>query len=76
MALNLEEDNVGAVLLGESKEIREGDTVKRTGVIASIKAGDGLLRVALLTHLPTLSMAKVLLPATSTRCRWNAKLPV
>ena len=43
MALNLEEDNVGAVLLGESKEIREGDTVKRTGVIASIKAGDGLL---------------------------------
>jgi F-type H+-transporting ATPase subunit alpha len=43
MALNLEEDNVGAVLLGESKEIREGDTVKRTGVIASIKAGDGVL---------------------------------
>jgi F-type H+-transporting ATPase subunit alpha len=43
MALNLEEDNVGAVLLGESKEIHEGDIVKRTGVIASIKAGDGLL---------------------------------
>jgi F-type H+-transporting ATPase subunit alpha len=43
MALNLEEDNVGAVLLGESKEIREGDTVKRTGMIASIKAGDGVL---------------------------------
>jgi F-type H+-transporting ATPase subunit alpha len=43
MALNLEEDNVGAVLLGESKGIREGATVKRTGVIASIKAGDGLL---------------------------------
>jgi F-type H+-transporting ATPase subunit alpha len=43
MALNLEEDNVGAVLLGESKGIREGDTVKRTGVIASIKAGDGVL---------------------------------
>jgi F-type H+-transporting ATPase subunit alpha len=43
MVLNLEEDNVGAVLLGESKEIKEGDTVKRTGVIASIKAGDGLL---------------------------------
>jgi F-type H+-transporting ATPase subunit alpha len=43
MALNLEEDNVGAVLLGESKEIREGDTVKRTGVIASIKVGEGVL---------------------------------
>lgn len=43
MVLNLEEDNVGAVLLGESKEIREGDTVKRTGVIASVQVGDGLL---------------------------------
>jgi len=43
MVLNLEEDNVGAVLLGESKEIREGDTVKRTGVIASVKVGEGVL---------------------------------
>jgi F-type H+/Na+-transporting ATPase subunit alpha len=43
MVLNLEEDNVGVVLLGESKEIKEGDTVKRTGVIASVKVGDGVL---------------------------------
>lgn len=43
MVLNLEEDNVGAVMLGDFKDIREGDTVKRTGVIASIKVGDGLL---------------------------------
>ena len=43
MILNLEEDNVGAVLLGESKEIKEGDTVKRTGKIASVNVGDGLL---------------------------------
>jgi F-type H+-transporting ATPase subunit alpha len=43
LVLNLEEDNVGAVLLGESKEIKEGDTVKRTGQIASIKVGEGLL---------------------------------
>jgi F-type H+-transporting ATPase subunit alpha len=43
LVLNLEEDNVGAVLLGESKEIREGDTVKRTGHIAAIKVGDGML---------------------------------
>ncbi|MCA6078307.1 F0F1 ATP synthase subunit alpha [Fulvivirga sedimenti] len=43
LVLNLEEDNVGAVLLGESQDIREGDTVKRTGKIASIKAGDGML---------------------------------
>jgi len=42
MVLNLEEDNVGAVLLGESSGIREGDTVKRTKRIASIKAGDGM----------------------------------
>lgn len=42
LVLNLEEDNVGAVLLGQSKGIKEGDTVKRTNKIASIKVGDGL----------------------------------
>ena len=42
LVLNLEEDNVGAVLLGASKGIKEGDTVKRTQTIASIEAGDGL----------------------------------
>ena len=43
IALNLEEDNVGAVLLGSSKGIKEGDKVKRTKLIASIKVGEGLL---------------------------------
>src|SRR4051812_16091997 len=43
IALNLEEDNVGVVTLGDYSEIREGDTVKRTGQIASIKVGDGLV---------------------------------
>ena len=43
IVLNLEEDNVGVVLLGESKGINEGDTVKRTRKIASIKVGEGLL---------------------------------
>ena len=43
MVLNLEEDNVGAVLLGTSTEVKEGDTVKRTGLISSIKVGDGML---------------------------------
>ncbi len=43
IALNLEEDNVGAVLLGASNEIKEGDTVKRTGRIASIKVGENML---------------------------------
>lgn len=43
LVLNLEEDNVGAVLLGDYKDIREGATVKRTGKIASVKVGDGML---------------------------------
>ena len=42
IVLNLEEDNVGVVLLGEAKDIKEGDTVKRTRRIASIRVGDGL----------------------------------
>jgi F-type H+-transporting ATPase subunit alpha len=40
LALNLEEDNVGAVILGDSRSIKEGDTVKRTKKIASIRVGD------------------------------------
>ncbi len=43
IALNLEEDNVGAVLLGPSGELKEGASVKRTGTIASIQAGEGML---------------------------------
>tara|TARA_B110000444_G_scaffold78899_1_gene74570 strand:- start:17192 stop:18766 length:1575 start_codon:yes stop_codon:yes gene_type:complete len=43
MVLNLEEDNVGIVLLGPSKEIKEGDTVKRTQRIASIKVGEKIV---------------------------------
>ncbi|MCB9449685.1 MAG: F0F1 ATP synthase subunit alpha [Flavobacteriales bacterium] len=42
IVMNLEEDNVGAVLLGNSQEIKEGDVVKRTGQIASVKVGDGM----------------------------------
>jgi len=43
IALNLEEDNVGVVLLGSSKGIKEGSTVRRTGKIASLKVGEGML---------------------------------
>ena len=43
IALNLEEDNVGAVLLGSANSLKEGDTVKRTGKIASVKVGKGML---------------------------------
>ncbi len=43
IVLNLEEDNVGVVLLGPSKDVKEGDTVKRTERIASINVGDGVV---------------------------------
>jgi F-type H+-transporting ATPase subunit alpha len=43
IALNLEEDNVGAVLLGRSSLVKEGDMVKRLNRIASVKVGDGLV---------------------------------
>ena len=42
LVLNLEEDNVGAVLMGDSSSIKEGDTVKRSGEIASIEVGEGV----------------------------------
>src|SRR5665213_1257075 len=43
IALNLEEDNVGVVLMGESGDIKEGSKVRRTGKIASIQVGEGML---------------------------------
>ena len=43
IVLNLEEDNVGVALLGESKAVKEGDTVNRTNRISSIKVGEGML---------------------------------
>ena len=43
LAMNLEEDQVGSVLLGEATEIKEGDEVKRTGTIMSVPVGDALI---------------------------------
>src|SRR5262245_43149520 len=43
MVLNLEEDNVGAVLFGDPESVREGDEVKRTGRIAEVPVGDAML---------------------------------
>ena len=43
IALNLEEDNVGAVLLGKSSTVKEGDTVRRLGKIASVEVGEGVV---------------------------------
>ena len=43
LALNLEEEGVGVVLLGESREIKEGDTVKRTGRLMSVPVGEAMI---------------------------------
>jgi F-type H+-transporting ATPase subunit alpha len=43
MVLNLEEENVGAVLFGETDLIREGDQVKRTKILASVPVGEAML---------------------------------
>ena len=43
MALNLENDNVGVVIFGDDRNIKEGDTVKRTGAIVDVPVGKGLL---------------------------------
>src|SRR5262249_42058184 len=43
MALNLEADNVGVVIFGDDRNIKEGDTVKRTGAIVEVPVGKGLL---------------------------------
>ncbi|MBT5648628.1 MAG: F0F1 ATP synthase subunit alpha, partial [Rhodospirillaceae bacterium] len=43
MALNLESDNVGIVIFGDDRNIKEGDTVKRTGAIVDVPVGKGLL---------------------------------
>jgi F-type H+-transporting ATPase subunit alpha len=43
MTLNLEEDNVGVVIFGDDREIKEGDVVKRTGAIVDVPTGKGLL---------------------------------
>src|SRR6202453_4335042 len=43
MALNLETDNVGVVIFGDDRDIKEGDTVRQTGEIVSVPVGKGLL---------------------------------
>ena len=43
IVMNLEEDNVGAVLLGPTDQVKEGDIVKRTGRIASINVSEGMI---------------------------------
>ena len=75
IALNLEEDNVGAVLLGSSSSLKEGDTVKRTGKIASVKLEKECLAV-LLTPWVAQLMEKDRLKVTYTKCLSSVKLLV
>jgi F-type H+-transporting ATPase subunit alpha len=72
IVLNLEEDNVGVVLLGQSDDISEGDTVKRTNKIASINVGEGMLGRVVNT-LAKPSTVKGLLQAKPMKCHWNVK---
>ena len=48
MVLNLEEDNIGAVVFGEDYKIKEGDLVKRTGRIAQVPVGEALIGLSLI----------------------------
>ena len=74
IALNLEEDNVGAVLLGEAHDLKEGDIVRRTRKIASIEVGMGMLgRVMNTLGEPIDGKGKI--TVRSLKCHWSAKLP-
>ena len=43
LAMNLEEDNVGVVIMGSDREIKEGDIVKPTGKVAEVPVGDAMM---------------------------------
>src|SRR5207237_4778544 len=73
IAMNLEEDQVGVVVLGDYTEIKEGDEVKRTGRIISVPVGDALIG-RVVDSLVSLSMIKGRLRPTST-FRLNGQAP-
>ena len=73
MALNLETDNVGVVIFGDDKQIREGDTVTRTGAIVDVPVGDGC-SAAWSTGSAIRSTARVRSSATERR-RVEVKAP-
>jgi F-type H+-transporting ATPase subunit alpha len=73
IALNLEEDNVGVVLMGEGLDIKEGSKVKRTGKIASIKAGMGLVGRVINTLVRQLT-ERVPLQVTCMKCHLSERL--
>ena len=75
IVFNLEEDNVGVVLLGASEGVKEGDTVKRTGRIASIEVSSEMIgRVIDPLGNPIDGGAPI--GGENSRCLWTEKLPV
>ncbi len=73
IVMNLEEDNVGAVLLGPTDQIEEGDTVRRTGRIASINVNENMIGRVI---DPLGNPVKERSPARLTKCHWKEKLRV
>ena len=73
IVMNLEEDNVGAVLLGPTDQVKEGDTVKRTRRIASINVSENMIG-RVIDPLGNPSTVKARLSERNARCRWNEKL--
>ena len=71
IVMNLEEDNVGAILLGASSEIKEGFTVNRTGRVASIYVGEGMFDV----HHPSVSQWRTGSPRRRLKMPLERKAP-
>ena len=74
-ALNLEESNVGVVLLNNVNKVTENMSVRRTGEIASIPVGEGLLGTVRSIFSASRSMAKDRSSATVSICRSSVRLP-
>ncbi len=72
MALNLETDNVGIVIFGADREIKEGQTVKRTGAIVDAPVGEGVCSAAWSMRSAIRSMARARSRPTSA-CAWTSR---
>lgn len=72
IVMNLEEDNVGAVLLGPTDQVKEGDIVKRTGRIASINVSEGMIG-RVIDPLGNPIDGKGISRERPARCRSNAR---
>jgi len=73
MVLNLETDNVGVAVLGEVTHIKEGDIVKRTGKIAQVPVGEGLLDVSLTRLARRLTARDRLKPRNTAELKWCSR---